>query len=83
MNKGSAVQVIHLGFHRVFNSMFHKLWLTKLIQIGLEMIILRWFENHLKSCKQGVMINGKRQSWEEEWTVTKVDLGLGFQYLHY
>lgn len=81
MGKGNTVQVIYLGFHKVFNSVFHKLWLVVLIQIGLEMIILRWSENHLKSCKQGVMINGPRQIYGEDWAATKEDLGLEFSVL--
>ena len=42
------------------------------------MIILRWSENHLKSCKQGVMINGPRQIHGEDSAATKVDLGFEF-----
>lgn len=81
MGKGNTVQVIYLDFQKVFNSVFHKLWLVILIQIGLEMIILRWSENHLKNCKQGVMINGPRQIRGEDWAATKVDLGLEFSLL--
>lgn len=78
MGKENTVQVIYLGFQKVFNSVFHKPWLVILIQSGLEMIILRWSENHLKSCKQGVMINGPRQIHGEDWAATKVDLGFEF-----
>lgn len=52
VDEGNEVDVIYLAFIKAFYIVSHKILLTKLIQIGMDMNTVTQNENLLKDCKQ-------------------------------
>jgi len=63
VDKGKAVDVIHVDFSKAFDTVPHSILLEKLAAHGLDGCALHWIKNWLNGQAQRVVENGVESSW--------------------
>ncbi len=63
LDKGDHIDVIYFDFSKAFDSVSHKLLLTKLKEYGITGKLYDWIANFLKNRRQRVVLNGCKSDW--------------------
>ena len=63
VDEGKAVDMVHLGFSKAFDTVSHSILLQKLAVRGLDRYTLGWVRNWLEGQAQRVVVNGAKSSW--------------------
>lgn len=58
MDQGQVTGVVYLDLKKAFDTVDHKLLLTKLLRYGINGTELQWFTNYLQNRSQSVSVNG-------------------------
>ncbi|KAK4832694.1 hypothetical protein QYF61_025155 [Mycteria americana] len=64
VDEGKAVDVVHIGFSKAFDSVSHSILLEKLAAHGLDGCTLLWVKNWLDGRAQRVVVNGVYSGWQ-------------------
>ncbi|GAB0178679.1 mitochondrial enolase superfamily member 1 [Grus japonensis] len=63
VDEGRAVDVVYLDFSKGFDTISHKILVSKLRKCGLDEWTVRWIENWLNGRAQRVVISSTEPSW--------------------
>ena len=63
VDKGKAVDVVHLDFSKAFDMVSHSMLLGKMAARGLDRSTLLWVRKWPEGCAQWVVVNGVKYSW--------------------
>lgn len=62
LDKGKNIDVIYLDFQKAFDKISHKILITKMISLGIDISIVFWVQEFLRDRTQVTIIRGKCSS---------------------
>jgi len=68
LNEGYGLDVIHLDYHKAFDTVPHCKLITKLSSMGITGKLLAWLEDFLSDRKMRVQVNGSFSGWLEAFS---------------
>jgi len=68
LDEGYGLDVIHLDYHKAFDTVPHCKLITKLSSMGITGKLLAWLEDFLSDRKMRVQVNGSFSGWLEAFS---------------